>query len=87
MALHNEITNHVLETCINAIPSKHFTTLKVISVLKIKYPIDVERVQSYSVRNWRAVIGKAIKRFSVETNLIKQISKVNESPARWEKIQ
>lgn len=87
MALHNEITNHALEDCINTIPSKHFTTLKVIDVLKNKYPSDVERVKSYSQRNWRAVIGKAIKRFSVETNMIKQISEVDESPARWEKNQ
>lgn len=87
MALHHEITNHALETCINAIPSKHFTTLKVISVLQNKYPLDVERLKSYSTRNWRAVIGKAIKRFSVETNIIKQVSRVDESPARWEKNQ
>jgi hypothetical protein len=87
MALHEEISNHALETCINTIPSKHFTTLKVISKLEKKFPEDVKRVKSYSERNWRAVIGKAIKRFSVETNLIKQISDTKESPARWEKTK
>ena len=86
MAMHDEITNLVLENCINAIPSKNFTTLRVISELEKKYPIDVNRVRSYSERNWRAVIGKAIKRFSVETNKIKQVSSVDESPARWEKM-
>jgi hypothetical protein len=86
MAMHDEITNLVLENCINAIPSKNFTTLRVISELEKKYPIDVNRVKSYSERNWRAVIGKAIKRFSVETNKIKQVSPVDESPARWEKM-
>jgi hypothetical protein len=86
MAMHDEITNLMLENCINAIPSKNFTTLRVISELEKKYPIDVNRVKSYSERNWRAVIGKAIKRFSVETNNIRQVSSVEESPARWEKM-
>lgn len=85
MALHHEITNYMLEVCIKAIPAKHFTTLKVISVLQNKFPLDVERVQSYSPRNWRAVIGKSIKRYAVETNMIKQLSEVDESPARWGK--
>ncbi len=84
--MHDEITNLMLENCINAIPSKNFTTLRVISELEKKYPIDVNRVKSYSERNWRAVIGKAIKRFSVETNNIRQVSSVEESPARWEKM-
>jgi hypothetical protein len=87
MALHDEISNQVLEKCINAIPSKYFTTLRVIDELIKSFPEVVERVRSYSERNWRSVIGKAIKRFSVETNLIKQISPASESPARWEKMR
>jgi hypothetical protein len=87
MALHEEISNQAIELCVNAIPSKYFTTLKVISELERRFPEDVKRIKSYSERNWRAVIGKAIKRFSVETNLIKQVSEAKESPARWEKIK
>jgi len=87
MALHHEITNQQLEKCINSILSKHFTTLRVVDELLKIFPNDVERVKSYSERNWRSVIGKAIKRFSVETNLIKQISHSSESPARWEKMR
>lgn len=87
MALHDEINNHVLETCITAIPSKNFTTLRVISELEKSFPNEVQRVKSYSERNWRSVIGKAIKRFSVETNIITQISPPDESPARWEKLR
>lgn len=86
MALHDEITNQVLEKCINAIPSKHFTTLRVIDELIKSFPKVVEIVQSRSERNWRSVSGKAVKRFSVETNLIKQISPASETPARWEKM-
>ena len=87
MALHDEISNEILEKCINIIPSKNFTTLRVISELEKGFINDVNRVKSYSERNWRSVIGKAIKRFSVETNLIKQISPSNETPARWEKMR
>ncbi len=86
MALHHEITNQALEKAINSIPAKHFTTLRVISELEKLFPNDVERVKSFSERNWRSVIGKAIKRYSVETNKIKQISPASESPARWEKL-
>lgn len=85
MAQHEEITNLVLKSCLDKITPKHFTTFKIVSILEKNYPEVIEIVKSNSVRNWKAVIGKAIKRFSVETNLIKQISSVDESPARWEK--
>lgn len=68
MALHDEINNQLLASCINSIPSKHFTTLKVIDELLKSFPSDVKRVQSYSERNWRSVIGKA-----VNVSLLKQI--------------
>ncbi len=86
MALHDQISNEILDSCLSSIPSRNFTTLRVISELEKKFPSDVQKIKDYSERNWRAVIGKAIKRFSVETNLIKQISRVEESPARWEKM-
>jgi len=87
MAIKDEISNQILQNCINSIPSKNFTTLRVIDELLKNFPNDVERVRSYSERNWRAVIGTAIKRFAVETNQIKQISPASESPARWEKMR
>jgi len=59
--------------------------LGVIVELERNYPNDVERIKSSSARNWRSVIGMAIKRFSVQTNIIKKISPSDESPARWEK--
>ena len=87
MALHNEISNQILDECIKAIPSNNFTTIRVISELEKRFSSDVAKVRSYSERNWRSVIGKAIKRYSVETNKIKQISLRDESPARWEKTK
>ncbi|OQA92835.1 MAG: hypothetical protein BWY26_00038 [Elusimicrobia bacterium ADurb.Bin231] len=86
MALYDEITSQVLENCVNDISSKYFTTLTVIDKLEKLYPDIVEKVKAYSTRNWRAVIGRALKRFSLETNLIAQVSSASETPARWEKI-
>lgn len=86
MALHHEISNEALQKCISNISSNYFTTLKVVDELSKQYPESVDKVKSFSERNWRAVIGKAVKRFSVETIRIKQISPSDESPARWEKI-
>lgn len=85
MALHNEIPNSQLQVCIDAIPSSHFTTFRVIAELENRFPAEVASLKAYSERNWRSVIGKAIKRYSVETNRIEQVSPSTESPARWEK--
>ena len=86
MALHDEISNQTLKICLNAISSQYFTTLNVISELEKNFPDEVTKVRSFSERNWRAIIGKAIKRFSVETNLIKQITDAKQSPAIWKKM-
>jgi hypothetical protein len=85
MAQHNEITNDQLQKCIDAIQASHFTTFKVVRELEIHFPETVKILQSNSITHWRSVIGKAIKRYSVETSKIKQISPADESPARWEK--
>lgn len=85
MAIQDQVTNRQLEDCIAEIPSNYFTTLKVIDILLAKYPDAVRSVQAFSERNWRALIGKAIKRYAVETSRIRQISDPSENPARWEK--
>lgn len=85
MALHSILANRALEKAINSIPEKKFTTLQVIDELIKLYPEDIDKIKSYSQRNWRSVIGKAIKRFSIETEEIIQISSPNKSPAIWEK--
>lgn len=86
MAINDEITNKMVEKCLEQIPSKYFTTLAVVDLLLKNENDAVEKVKSSSPRNWRALIGKAIKRYSVETSKVKQISPDGESPARWEKI-
>lgn len=85
MAIYDEVPNSSIQKCVESIPTKHFTTLRVITELERQFPDQVSVVQSYSTRNWRALIGKALKRFAVETNKVKQVSPPDESPARWEK--
>lgn len=36
-------------------------------------------------RNWRALVGKRLKQYSVEQQLIEQITPSKVSPARWRK--
>lgn len=85
MAIMDIITNDMVERAVNSIPTKNFNTLHVIEkLIELEFGA-VEELKNWSSRNWRSSIGKAIKRFSVETNKIDQISPSDESPARWRK--
>ncbi len=49
---------------------------------------DSEAAKEYEElrgRNWRAVVGKRLKQYSVELQKIEQVSPGNVSPARWKK--
>jgi hypothetical protein len=85
MAITDTITNQMIENAINTISGKTFNTLHVLEILIDQENEAVGEVRIWSSRNWRALIGKAIKRFAVETNKIDQISPASESPARWRK--
>ena len=86
MAQHNALDNHTISKIIISIPGKHFTTITAVRILESNYPDIYNVMKINSPRNFQSVIGKAIKRFSIETNNIKQISPADESPARWEKL-
>jgi len=85
MALYNNVTNEMVKNAVNEISGKLFNTLKVVDILKKQEPDVIEELQGWSPRNWRSVIGKAIKRYAVETSRIDQASPPDESPARWKK--
>lgn len=85
MAIMDVITNKMIDNAINAISSKTFTTLHVLEVLIDQENEAVGEVRTWSSRNWKALIGKAIKRFATETSKIDQVSPPQESPARWRK--
>ncbi len=85
MAIMDVITNKMIDNAINAISSKTFTTLHVLEVLIDQENEAVGEVRIWSSRNWKALIGKAIKRFATETGKIDQVSPPAESPARWRK--
>ena len=86
MALHDDIPNSVIEKGINSIQRDAFTTLTIVDYLVKNETQMIDDLKGWSPRNWRSVVGKAIKRYSVETNKIKQVSPADESPARWKKI-
>ncbi len=85
MALYDNVTNEMVKKAVNEISGRLFNTLKVVDILKRHEPDVIEELQEWSPRNWRSVIGKAIKRYAVETSKIDQASSPDESPARWKK--
>jgi hypothetical protein len=87
MALHDDISDAVIEDCISSFERNAFTTLTIVEYLVKNQPNLIEDLKGWSPRNWRSVVGKAIKRYSVHTNKIRQVSPANESPARWKKVQ
>ncbi|GAB1350043.1 hypothetical protein MASR1M107_22580 [Ignavibacteriales bacterium] len=85
MAIMDIITDEMVERAVNSIPTKNFNTLHFIEkLIELEFEA-VDEVKNWSSRNWRGLIGKALKRYSVETNKIDQISPSDESPARWRK--
>jgi hypothetical protein len=86
MAQHNVLDNNTILEIVNSINAKHFTTIEVVDRLKSNYPDIYNEMKRNSPRNFQSVIGKAIKRFSVSENKIRQISSADVSPAIWEKL-
>ncbi len=85
MAISDDISNQVIENAINQLGRNSFNTLHLIEVLESQESELIKDIKSWSERNWRSVVGKAIKRYSVQTNKISQISPPTESPARWKR--
>lgn len=60
-----------------------FSTLDFIATWEI---VDKESQQDFEKvrgRNWRALVGKAIKKYSIESGIFRQITPPHVSPARW----
>lgn len=83
MALHENITDEILEHAANSIGGKYFNTLQIVDLLIKQQPLIIEELRQWSPRNWRSVIGRAIKRYAVSTGSLRQASPPTESPARW----
>lgn len=86
MAIHDDISNSVIEKAIASVQGNAFTTFTIVSFLEKNEAVLVDDLKGWSPRNWKSVVGKKLKKYSVETNKIKQVSPANESPARWKKI-
>jgi hypothetical protein len=86
MAIHNDIPNSVIEEALSSFERDAFTTLTVVDYLEKNHNSLVEDLKGWSPRNWRSVVGKKLKVYSLETNKIKQVSPSSESPARWKKF-
>lgn len=60
-----------------------FSTIEFITQWGKNDPVAVEDFKNLRGRNWRAIIGKALKKYSIEKRKIKQITPPEVSPARW----
>lgn len=85
MAIIDIIDNNMLERAIDSIPGRIFNTLQVAEILYKSENDTVEELINRSSYPWKGFIGRALKRYSVETNKIDHISPADESPARWKK--
>lgn len=85
MALHDDLTNEMIKKALIKIEGNLFNTIRVVDILTDQEPDTINELRQWSPRNWRAVIGKAVKRYAVETGKINQVSPPKESPARWKK--
>lgn len=86
MAISDDISNQVIENAINRLGRNSFNTFHLIEELEKQEVELISDIKSWSERNWRSIIGKAIKRYSVQTNKINQVSPASETPARWKKV-
>jgi hypothetical protein len=48
-------------------------------------PVAAKEYEEMRGRNWRAVVGKRLKQYSIEREKIEQITPGNVTPARWRK--
>lgn len=85
MAIIDIIPNDMLEKAIYSIPGKIFNTWQVAEILSESEKDTVEELTNRSSYPWRGFIGRALKRYSVQTHNIDQMSSPDESPARWKK--
>lgn len=60
-----------------------FSTIEFISEWKDMDLNSQEEFEKLRGRNWRALIGKALKKYSNETSKFRQITPPHVSPARW----
>jgi hypothetical protein len=64
-------------------PAQVFSTVEFINQWKRVDPIAVKDYEEMRGRNWRAIVGKLLKQYMIETSKIIQITPPGVSPARW----
>jgi len=84
-----ELPLNVIEEVISKL-SPDVKVFSTIEFIKMWEKIDKKSVNEYEElrgRNWRAIIGKLLKKYSYDTSKIRQITPAHISPARWQIIK
>lgn len=86
MAIDWELPTSLIEKVVEEIQSKKtevFSTLEFIDYWEKQDKTSISEFEKLRGRNWRAIVGKALKKYSNETRKFRQITPPHVSPARW----
>ena len=81
-----ELPTSIIEKVIDVIKEKKSEVFSTIEFIEIWGNLDMSSVSEFEKlrgRNWRAIVGKALKKYSNETRKFRQITPPQVSPARW----
>lgn len=85
------LTTHAITKVISKISENPnvevFSTLLFIDIWEIVDKSSKQDFERSRGRNWRALVGKDLKKYSLNTGKIQQITPSNISPARWKIIK
>lgn len=86
MKIEWELPNSIIDSVIEKIQSSKTEVFSTIEFIELWKRIDSDSVTEFENlrgRNWRAIVGKALKKHSNEKRKFRQITPPHISPARW----
>ncbi len=81
-----ELPTTLIDEVVEMIQSKKtevFSTIEFIETWERLDKSSISEFEKLRGRNWRAIVGKALKKYSNETRKFRQITPPQVSPARW----
>lgn len=77
------LTIELLNEVFSIFRKMEFTTLDLVDFLIVHYPDQINQLIDISPKNYRSMVGSALRKYSIKTHKITQISKPAEAPIRW----
>ncbi|MFZ1320697.1 MAG: hypothetical protein WAT71_04000 [Ignavibacteria bacterium] len=86
MEINWELPTSIIDKVIGVIKANNTEVFSTIEFIETWERVDKKTMDEFEKlrgRNWRAIVGKAIKKYSIDTNKFRQITPPQVSPARW----